>query len=52
MGENSRKHTMEMVISGDEEHKKAMQDMMDKSQEDQQKWYQNFVDAFDSLEDT
>jgi hypothetical protein len=49
MAKNSKKHAMSNV--GDEAHKKAMQDMMDMSQEEQQAWYKNFVDSFDSLED-
>ena len=51
MGKNSKNHVMKMVQSGDEAHKKAMEAMMKLSQEDQQKWYKDFVDSFDELED-
>lgn len=51
MGENSRTHAMEMVRAGDEAHKKAMEDMMSHSSEDQQKWYKDFQESFSSLED-
>jgi hypothetical protein len=51
MGENSRQHVMKLVQSGDEGHKKAIEEMMALSQEDQQKWYKDFEDSFSSLED-
>jgi len=51
MGENSRNHVMQKIQAGDEAHKKAMDDMMALSPEDQQKWYKDFEDGFDSLED-
>ncbi len=51
MGENSRKHVMNKVKSGDEAHKKAMEEMMALSPADQQKWYKDFQDSFSSLED-
>lgn len=51
MGENSRKHAVEKVQSGDSAHQNAMNEMMKMSQEEQQKWYKNFVDNFDNLED-
>ncbi len=51
MGENSRKHVMEMVRSGDGAHKRAMEEMMALSPADQQKWYSDFQDNFSSLED-
>ena len=51
MGENSRNHVMQKVQAGDEAHKQAMEKMMAWSPEDQQKWYKDFEDSFDSLED-
>lgn len=51
MGENSRQHVMKMVQAGDEAHKKAMDEMMALSSADQQQWYKDFEDSFDSLED-
>ena len=51
MGENSKNHVMQKVQAGDEAHKKAMEEMMAWSPEDQQKWYKNFEDSFDSLDD-
>lgn len=49
MGENSKKHVMEKIQAGDVEHKKAMEKMMALSPEDQQKWYKDFEDRFDTL---
>ncbi|OGY84920.1 MAG: hypothetical protein A3F54_04205 [Candidatus Kerfeldbacteria bacterium RIFCSPHIGHO2_12_FULL_48_17] len=49
MGENSKKHVMEMVNSGDEAHKAAMESMMQLSQEDQHKWYEDFKQGFNAL---
>lgn len=51
MGENSKKHVMEMVQSGDADHQAAIEDMMKLSKEDQEKWHKDFMDNFDSLED-
>lgn len=51
MAENSRNHVMKKIQSGDEAHKKAMDAMTALSPEDQQKWYKDFEDSFDSLED-
>ena len=49
MGENSKKHVMEMIQAGDADHKEAMEKMMSLSPEAQQKWYKDFEDSFDSL---
>lgn len=51
MGENSKQHIMKMVKAGDKGHKKAIEEMMALSKEDQRKWYKGFEDSFDSLED-
>lgn len=51
MGENSKKHVMEMVQAGDEAHQKAIDSMMALKPEEQQKWHQEFVESFESLED-
>lgn len=51
MGENSKQHALKMAQEGDEAHKQAMQKMMNLSQEEQQRWYQDFINNFDSLED-
>lgn len=51
MGENSKIHVMEMVQAGDKAHNKAMEDMMSLSPEEQQKWYKDFQESFNSLED-
>ena len=51
MGENSRNHVLQKVQAGDEAHKKAMDELMALSPEDQQKWFKDFADSFDSLED-
>jgi arginyl-tRNA synthetase len=49
MGENSKQHVMKMVQAGDKDHTAAMQEMMMLSKEDQQKWYEDFKNSFDSL---
>ena len=46
-----RQHVMEMVQSGDEAHKIAMDDMMKLGKEEQEKWYEDFRSRFDSLQD-
>jgi hypothetical protein len=51
MGENSRNHVMQKVQAGDQAHKKAMDEMMAWSPDDQKAWFKNFEDSFDSLED-
>jgi hypothetical protein len=51
MGENSKKHVMEMVQAGDEAHQAAIESMMQLSKEDQMKWYEGFKSGFDALED-
>ena len=51
MGKNSKNHVMQKVQAGDDAHKKAMEEMMAWSSEDQQQWYKDFEDSFDSLED-
>lgn len=51
MGENSRKHVMEMVQAGDMAHKAAIEDMMKLSETEQTAWHQSFVNRFDSLPD-
>lgn len=50
MAENSKKHAMENMNDG--AHQQAMQAMMKMSEEEQQSWYKNFVESFDSLENT
>lgn len=49
MAEHSRKHGMSMAK--DPAHKAAMQATMQLSNDQQQSWYQKFVDSFKSLED-
>jgi len=51
MGENSKQHVMEMMQSGDDAHKAAVASMMELSQEEQQKWFEDFKAGFDSLTD-
>jgi polyhydroxyalkanoate synthesis regulator phasin len=51
MAENSKQHVMEMVQSGDEDHKAAVDSMMKLSQEEQEKWFQDFRNRFNSLQD-
>lgn len=51
MGENSKRHVMEMVQAGDANHKAAIEDMMKLRPKEQQKWYKGFKNSFDSLPD-
>jgi len=51
MGENCKQHVMEMIQSGDESHKAAVESMQQLSQEEQEKWYEEFKNRFDSLQD-
>ena len=50
MGAKCRKHVMEMMQSGDEDHKAAVESMMQLSKEEQEKWYDEFRSKFDSLQ--
>jgi len=51
MSEKSRNHAIEMFNKGDKAHLDAMQEMKSMSQEEQKKWYDDFVSSFDSLEE-
>jgi hypothetical protein len=51
MGQHSKQHVMEKVRAGDQEHKAAIDSMMMLSREEQQKWYEDFKQGFDSLPD-
>ena len=51
MGENSKKHVMEMVQAGDADHIVAIESMKMLSKEEQEGWYKDFVQGFDSLQD-
>ncbi len=51
MGEKCKLHVMELVQSGDEAHKAALDSMMQLGGEAQQEWYEGFRDRFDSLPD-
>ncbi|MCH7738504.1 MAG: DUF1059 domain-containing protein [Chloroflexi bacterium] len=51
MGEKSKQHVMEMMQSGDQDHKAAVEKMMQLSKEEQEKWYDDFQKSFDSLPD-
>lgn len=51
MSENCKLHAVRMVQAGDAAHMQAMNDMVKMRPEDQQKWYEEFVSLFNSLED-
>ena len=51
MGAKCRQHVMEMMQSGDEDHKAAVESMMQLSKEEQEKWYDEFRSRFNSLQD-
>ena len=50
MGAKYRQHVMEMMQSGDEDHKAAVESMMQLSKEEQEKGYDKFRSKFDSLQ--
>ncbi len=49
MGENSKKHVMEMVQSGDQAHMDSIEAMKSLSPDQQMKWYEDFMNNFDAL---
>ena len=51
MGQICRQHVMEMVQSGDEAHKTAMDNMMELRKEEQEKRYEECRNRFDSSQD-
>ena len=51
MGAASKQHVMQMLQAGDAAHKQAMDEMMQLSQADQEKWYGEFVAGFAALPD-
>ncbi len=51
MGETCKQHVMEMIQSGDEGHKAAVESMQQLSQEEQVQWYEDFKKGFNSLPD-
>ena len=51
MGEKCRQHVMEMIRSGDEDHKAAVEKWKHVSTEEQEKWYEDFKSSFHSLQD-
>ena len=50
MGAKCGQHVMEMMQSGDEDNKAAVESMMQLSKEEQEKWYDEFRSKFDSLQ--
>ena len=50
MSAKYRQHVMEMMQSGDEDHKAAVESMMQLSKEEQEKGYDEFRSKFDSLQ--
>ncbi len=51
MAENCKQHVMEMIQSGDEGHKAAVESMQQLSKEEQVQWYEDFKKGFNSLPD-
>ncbi|MEE8466646.1 MAG: DUF1059 domain-containing protein [Dehalococcoidia bacterium] len=49
MANNSRQHVMEMMQAEDEDHKAAVASMMELSDEEKGKWFEDFKSGFDSL---
>ena len=51
IGEKCKQHVMEMIQAGDKDHSAAIEKMQQMSQEEQLKWYEDFRNNFDSLQD-
>ena len=51
MGENAQDHVKDMLADGDDAHQDAVKKMMSLSKAEQMKWYKEFEDSFDSLEE-
>lgn len=51
MAENCKQHVMEMIQSGDEGHKAAVESMQQLSKEEQVQWYEGFKKGFNALPD-
>jgi hypothetical protein len=51
MSENCKKHVISMLQTKDAGHIAAIQDMTQLSPEEQQKWFQDFAESFESLND-
>jgi len=51
IGEKCKEHVMAMILSGDEDHKTAVEKMQQMNKENLGKWYDEFCRNFDSLPD-
>lgn len=51
MAENSKKHAMEMFAVGDQAHIDAMEKMKSSTPEDQQKFFEDFKNNFNLLDE-
>ncbi|MEK7602903.1 MAG: DUF1059 domain-containing protein [Patescibacteria group bacterium] len=51
MGDNSKRHVMEMMQAGDQAHKEAVELMMKMPPEEFNKWFDDFKQKFNSLPD-
>ena len=51
MGENARDHVKDMLADGDKAHEEVVKKMMSLSKAQQAKWYKEFENSFDSLEE-
>ena len=51
MGENSKKHVMEIMQKGDAAHKEAVERWMQVPKEEQMKWHEEFKNNFENLPD-
>lgn len=49
MGENCKRHVMEMMQRGDKDHLAAVESMRLLSKEEQEKWHAEFKKSFNSL---
>lgn len=51
IGENCKLHVMQMIGSGDTEHKTAVEAWMHVPKEEQEAWFGKFIDNFNDLPD-
>ncbi len=51
VAEKSKQHAMEMLATGDTDHKKAMEEMMELTPEEQKDWWNNFVAMFNQAKE-
>ena len=49
IGDNCKKHVMDMILTGDADHLQAVEAWKKRSEEDQKSWFKTFTENFDNL---